>query len=47
MHNAFRKMAKGLNIGLDKIMPDAFVLALALAVVAYVAGLILLVFRSR
>ena len=41
MHNAFRKMAKGLNIGLDKIMPDAFVLALALAVVAYVAGLIM------
>ena len=40
MHKFMRKAARGLNIGIDKVLPDAFVLAIALGVVAFVMCLI-------
>lgn len=41
MHKLFRSLARNLNVGLDKIMPDAFVLAVVLALVAFIGGLIM------
>ena len=40
MHKLMRKAARSLNIGIDKVLPDAFVLAIALGVVAFVMCLI-------
>jgi len=41
MRKIMRNVAKSLNIGIDKILPDAFVLAIALALIALVAGLVM------
>ena len=40
MHKFMRKAARSLNIGIDKVLPDAFVLAIALGIVAFVMCLI-------
>lgn len=40
MHKFMRKAARALNIGIDKVLPDAFVLAIALGVIAFFMCLI-------
>ena len=41
MRKALRKIAGGLNIGMDRVLPDAIVLAFVLTFVTFVMGLIL------
>ena len=41
MRNGLRKTAKALDFGMDKILPDAFVLALILTLITFVMGLVL------
>lgn len=41
MRNALRKLTKGLNIGMDRIMPDAIVFAMVLTIITFIAGIAL------
>lgn len=41
MRNALRKITKVLNVGVDRIMPDAIVFAMALTLITFIAGIAL------
>ena len=41
MRNALRKISNGLNLGMDKVLPDAIVLAFILTFITFVMGIIL------
>lgn len=41
MRNGLRKLTKSLNVGMDKIMPDAIVFAMVLTLITFVAGIAL------
>lgn len=41
MRNGLRKLTKALNVGVDKIMPDAIVFAMILTLITFVAGVTL------
>lgn len=41
MRNGLRKLTQGLNIGMDKIMPDAIVFAMVLTIITFIAGVAL------
>ena len=41
MRNGLRKLTKRLNVGMDKIMPDAIVFAMILTVITFIAGIAL------
>jgi short-chain fatty acids transporter len=41
MRNGLRKLTKTLNVGMDKVMPDAIVFAMILTVITFIAGIAL------
>lgn len=41
MRNGLRKLTKALNIGMDKVMPDALVFAMVLTLITFIAGIAL------
>lgn len=41
MRNGLRKLTKSLNVGMDKIMPDAIVFAMVLTIITFLAGIFL------
>lgn len=41
MRNGLRKITKALNLGMDKIMPDAIVFAMILTLITFIAGITL------
>ena len=41
MRNALRKICGALNLGMDKVLPDAIVLAFVLTFITFIMGLVL------
>jgi short-chain fatty acids transporter len=41
MRNALRKITRSLNVGMDKVMPDAIVFAMILTLITFIAGITL------